>query len=288
MSGFDAANREVFISSSASFPSVGDFGILNLSTNSSFTRNFNITNRGNLPFSVNSISTDNSNFSVSGVPNTIGPGSSSSFSVRFTGTVVGQQTALLTIAHNASGSGLFRFNLQGEIANSLAEIQVSRREPNGTLRVVTNGGTVPGSLLSTDINVPITQEYRVQNLGSMPLIISNATGGGAPIPSLATTIPPGSFDDFSVDFLSSMQGERRFTVVIDSNDPTGDARYILFENLNFIDSSGNPEIEVRGRRNDLPTFSFPENVVFNNNIDFDTVRSSNAVSYTHLTLPTKA
>ena len=166
---------------------------------------------------------------------------------------------------------MFRFNLQGEIANSLAEIQVSRRNPNGSFTVVSNGGTVPGSLLSTDINIPITQEYRVQNLGAEPLIISNATGGGAPIPSLATTISPGSFDDFSVDFLSSVQGERRFTIVIDSNDPSGDARYILFENLNFTDSSGNPEIEVRGRRNDLPTFSFPENV---------------AVSYTHLTLPT--
>ena len=79
-----------------------DFGVV--ATGSSQANNLTVTNSGSADLIVTSISSSNSQFSVSPSSVTLSAGSSQNVSITFTPSAIGSASSTLTISHNA-GSG---------------------------------------------------------------------------------------------------------------------------------------------------------------------------------------
>jgi len=97
-----------------------DFGLV--AVNGSRARTFTIFNTGNAALTVSSITSDNVKFVVSGAPTSVAAGSSASFTVTFTPTALGTQTATITINNNDCDEAVYNFAVTGKGATPAAAL----------------------------------------------------------------------------------------------------------------------------------------------------------------------
>ena len=196
---------------------------------------FDIDNDGTLDLDIASLvlsGTDATSFSIvtPATPFTVTAGSTQTVTVRFTPTTIGVKNATLTINNNDADEGTCTILLQGTGTTPEQEINV---EGNlGAFPDIANGDITPSSLDNTffaaqNIGSAQTKSYRIQNIGTANLDISNITVGGVnpgdftvslnPAPFTVTPgqNPPGIFE---ITFSPLASGTRTATITITNND----------------------------------------------------------------------
>ena len=196
---------------------------------------FDIDNDGTLNLDIASLAlsgTDATSFSIvtPATPFTVTAGSTQTVTVRFTPTTIGVKNATLTINNNDADEGTCTILLQGTGTTPEQEINV---EGNlGAFPDIANGDSTPSSLDNTlfaaqNIGSAQTKSYRIQNIGTANLDISNITVGGVnpgdftvslnPAPFTVTPgqNPPGIFE---ITFSPLASGTRTATITITNND----------------------------------------------------------------------
>ena len=196
---------------------------------------FDIDNDGTLDLDIASLvlsGTDVTSFSIvtPATPFTVTAGSTQTVTVRFTPTTIGVKNATLTINNNDADEGTCTILLQGTGTTPEQEINV---EGNlGAFPDIANGDITPSSLDNTlfaaqNIGSAQTKSYRIQNIGTANLDISNITVGGVnpgdftvslnPAPFTVTPgqNPPGIFE---ITFSPLASGTRTATITITNND----------------------------------------------------------------------
>ncbi len=186
-----------------------DFGdVTELS--SSGNKTFTIQNIGTANLSVSDVSAPaNPEFirTVAGLPATITPGASHTFSVRYDPSNLGDDTMVpITISNNDADEASYVINLSG-------------RGTGGRISLT------PGSFLNTGVNISsAAQAFVITNDGNAPLIVSTVnlqTGGDFIITSFpAGSIPAGASSSFYVVFKPTALGARNDTLRIYTNDVT--------------------------------------------------------------------
>lgn len=196
---------------------------------------FDIDNDGTLDLDIASLvlsGADATSFSIvtPATPFTVTAGSTQTVTVRFTPTTIGIKNATLTINNNDADEGTCTILLQGIGTTPEQEINV---EGNlGAFPDIANGNSTPSSLDNTlfaaqNIGSAQTKSYRIQNIGTANLDISNITVGGVnpgdftvslnPAPFTVTPgqNPPGIFE---ITFSPLASGTRTATITITNND----------------------------------------------------------------------
>lgn len=172
-------------------------------------------------------------FAVLGItfPQTITPGSSLDFDIRFTPSVSGVRTATVNIANNDADENPYNFVVQG----------TGTMTPSVDINVVGNGVSIPdNSIYPMGTNhtafgvatvgvTTVVRTFEIENLGSTVL---NLTGtpviaiSGPHASMFTVTTPPavtgisgGSIEPFEITFNPTSPGAKNATVTILSNDP---------------------------------------------------------------------
>ena len=96
-------------------PSVADFTDFgNVVVGGDLTHNFTIQNTGNSVLNITSIASSNAKYSISGIPASVAPNSSASFSVTFTPTGIGTENGTITITNNDCDESSYDFAITGK------------------------------------------------------------------------------------------------------------------------------------------------------------------------------
>lgn len=170
----------------------------------SATQTLQITNTGSAPLTINSLSLQSQQFSITGpsVPRTILPAQSAVYSVSFVPTTAGNLSAILQITTSVSATPA-SVSLAGVAEQAFAALQVSPSSINfGNLNLKATG----------------TQSVTLQNTGDISLTISGVTvsGAGFAYSSLSpgVSIAPNQTVSFQVSFTPQVAGAASGTVSI--------------------------------------------------------------------------
>lgn len=205
-----------------------DFGTQAVSTNTDLT--FDIKNVGSADLDISSFGfTGDYSIISPTAPLTITSGNSQTVTIRFTPTATGTRNGVLTINNNDIDEGTCVVNLTGQSFTPAPEINVEG--DLGSFPDIADGDTTPQGtdntlFASTAIGSSQTKSYRIQNLGTADLTITNITtvGGNAadfivePTLTFPLVISPSSLITFEIEFFPVAAGTRNTTVNIISDD----------------------------------------------------------------------
>ncbi|HAI16606.1 MAG: hypothetical protein CMP05_02565 [Xanthomarina sp.] len=205
-----------------------DFGAQAVSTNTDLT--FDIENVGSADLDISSFGITGDYAIISPTaPLTITSGNSQTVTIRFTPTATGTRNGVLTINNNDIDEGTCVVNLTGQSFTPAPEINVEG--DLGSFPDIADGDTTPQGtdntlFASTAIGSSQTKSYRIQNLGTADLTITNITtvGGNAadfivePTLTFPLVISPSSLITFEIEFFPVAAGTRNTTVNIISDD----------------------------------------------------------------------
>lgn len=198
----------------------------NVPVNTTATRTFTLKNIGNTTLTISNPTTFVSGvgYSVWSSPsNTLGSGSSTTFTIAFQSGSSGTYTGTASLASNDPDDNPFTFNLQATIpAPTPPRIRIV---DSTTGQTVTPGATV--SFGSTAANTAVNHIFTVYNDGpagsSLALANFNSfvSGTGFSLPSPPTSpIPGGSSRNFTIRLLSANAGTYNGTASLQHNDPS--------------------------------------------------------------------
>ncbi|WP_417237493.1 choice-of-anchor D domain-containing protein [Bizionia paragorgiae] len=209
-----------------------NFGSQALTNDTDIT--FDIENTGSEDLDVDSLllsGTNAGNYSIvsPATPFTVTAGNTQTVTVRFTPSANGTRTATLTINNNDANESSCTVLLTGEGFTPAPEINVEG--DLWSFPDIADGDTTPQGtdntlFASTAIGSSQTKSYRIQNLGTADLTITNITtvGGNAadfivePTLTFPLVISPSSLITFEIEFFPVAAGTRNTTVNIISDD----------------------------------------------------------------------
>ena len=185
-------------------PSSVNFG--SLPVNSSATVPVTLSNTGTAPVGITAAGLTGSSFFTSTLASqTINPGQTASFNVKFAPTSTGSASGNISITNNAPGSPLV-IPLSGTGTQSLPQLTISPASVNfNTVNVGSNA----------------TQTITLNNTGNAALNITadNLTGPGFTMTLTPQTINAGASATFSVQFAPTTEGAGSGSISITSNAP---------------------------------------------------------------------
>lgn len=181
-----------------------DLTLPTIALGDSSTLSFTIGNSGDAALSVTSITSTNSEFSVSPSTATIAVGQSASFTVKFVPTSAGTRTTTITINSND----------QDEAASTLEFSGVCRAPDINLNAASTQFPTVPPGSSSS-------LSFSIVNSGDTTLSVTSVTSSSPEFnvsPSSAS-LSPGQSASITVTFAPGSAGNRTATITVNSNDP---------------------------------------------------------------------
>ncbi|HGJ63868.1 TPA: choice-of-anchor D domain-containing protein, partial [bacterium] len=179
-----------------------DFGNIQLGT--SLTIPLTIYNDGNGALTINSITIDDTQFTVSQYSE-VSPSSSITVNVKFTPTSVGEKTSTLRISSNDPDEAIVLVTLKGN----------AFRLPTPEISVT------PTSISFGDVDVgkSLTKTFQINNTGDAILNISSITSSNNQFVVLnSSNVPVGSQVTISVRFTPATAGAKAGLLTINSND----------------------------------------------------------------------
>ncbi len=212
------------ISDGDTTPSVADgtdFGSV-LYTAGSVSRTFRISNSGSGSLAV-SASDNSGHFSVSGLAGSIASGSSDEFTVTFDPSTEGTKTATISFMTDDADENPFTFAVAGvgtapvlpaEIAVDFGGTDIAAGDNSPSAGEGTDFGSV-------DVGAsPIVRTFRVRNTGDESLALGSpsSSAGDFTVAGLVSSIPGGSFDEFTVTFDPSTEGTKTATISFMTDD----------------------------------------------------------------------
>ncbi|YCM42822.1 choice-of-anchor D domain-containing protein [Verrucomicrobiaceae bacterium 227] len=223
----------------------------------SISHTFQIENTGTAQLTIDSITDNSSEFSVSSVPDVVGVDQIQTFLVKFNPTSYGFKTGIITIQNNDANEDPFTFEVSG--TGEASEIAVL----GGSSQTISiaNGDTTPRTLDNTDFGTvvaggpTVTKVFKIKNNGNEDLFVTAVTEDanafsitGAPGP--LNPIAPGGSNNFNIILNADVAGPKAGTVTIISNDPDNGVYTFDIE----ANATGDPEIVVRGQLNPISPY----------------------------------
>ena len=171
---------------------------------------FTVVNGGTGPLTLGSISVPAGFTLASGLPTSLAPGASATFSVQLSATAAGTYAGNVSFSNNAAEGteNPFQFLITGTVIG-IQGIAVSGNDQN-----IPDGDSTPQTADGTDFgSVPqgqagTTSMFTVVNSGSVPLALGNVSvpNGFALLSDLSTSIVPGASVTFSVQLVAKCAG----------------------------------------------------------------------------------
>ncbi len=222
--------------------------------------------------------------------NTITPGGSTIFSVKYTPLAAGVHNAVITIENNDSNEGTYNFNISGESLGQRPEIEVD----GSNIPIYTND-TTPNSFDGTDfggavINTTETRDFRISNTGLATLtLIGTAPNfieiSGPDAAQFTVTTQPaeniassGGSSIFQISYVPTVVGIHEASVSWESNDD--DEGFFVFAITGNAVASPEPEIEVSGAIG-VPLFTGDTTPAVFDNTDYGVVFIGDTKVFTH-------
>lgn len=192
-----------------------DFGMIQIEGNT-IDKVFTLKNTGNSTLTVTGITVSTGYSLITPPPTSIASGANATVIVRFTPTVEGITTGVLTINSNASNSTSCQVNLKGTYQLPVA----------GTLVVSHEGSSLP-----CGVNTPVDfgtiqtagnfvdKQFKLKNTGEIILNISSITisSGYLVLGTPPTILPAGDSTMLMVRFTPTVEGETTGILTINSN-----------------------------------------------------------------------
>lgn len=196
-------------------------------------------------------------FATAGFPaeNSISPGSSADFRIRFTPTSFGMKTAVISFVTNDSNENPFNFTIRGLAETPDLDVFGG---PNINTAIADEDNS-PSPTDYTDFaeanpsNEIITRSFKLTNGGNVPLeftsisISNEANFSVASDLEFGDEIAPGSFNsrEFTVSFDPSQEGVEFALVTIRTNDPDEEP-YTFRVTGTGSSSTSDPDLQIRG------------------------------------------
>ncbi|TAG32840.1 MAG: choice-of-anchor D domain-containing protein, partial [Verrucomicrobia bacterium] len=214
-----------------------DFGSVTAGTGSA-SRTFTIYNSGTGPLTISSITDNAPAFAISGAPTTVGALSSGSFTVTYSPALAATHLATITIANNDADEAVFTFAVRGTgvAAPPPTKPEIGLFGGATLANAIGSGDTSPTEAKGTDlgeveIGSSITKTFRIRNTGTADLTVSAAAFASAPrfiVAGVASSIPAGGFDDFTVTYTPTNEGPTTRVLTITNSDENEAAYAITF------------------------------------------------------------
>jgi uncharacterized protein (TIGR03437 family) len=184
-----------------------DFGSVSTGQHKDLT--LTASNTGNAALIVNSITSDNSRFSVTApaLPFTLAAGAQQTIKVRFTPSAAGGQTGKLTISSNAAN--------RPEADVSLAGSGVGTVDLSVAPATLDFGSVAVGQSASRTLTITNPGTATL----SLPAITSSQPHFSVALPAVPTNIAPGASANFTARFAPTSAGAHTATLLVASNAP---------------------------------------------------------------------
>ncbi len=181
------------------------------------TQTFAIENTGDAVLTVSSITSSLTNYTISGIPSSVGVGATETFTVTLDGTNAGIFNTTITIANNDSNENPFTFPIIGEISSP--EISVFVGNDNTGTPIVDEQATVIDLGISS-LTVDLVQNFAIESAGATTLTVSSITSSNPAytISNIPTSIDIGTTETFTVTLDGSSVGTFDAVISIVSND----------------------------------------------------------------------
>ncbi|HLA56091.1 MAG TPA: choice-of-anchor D domain-containing protein, partial [Flavobacterium sp.] len=228
-----------------------DFGTIDLSV--TVTNTFTIHNLGTTgTLTIGAITftgANPTNFSVIAAPAAnVSPGSSTTFTVRFTPSAVGTRTATINIASNDYDESSYTFSLQGIATHSEINVQGNGADiVDGDITPVTTDWTDFGTASVTSGTIVRTFTIQNKNTATTPLSVGAISISGTNASDFTVTALPAasvainSSTTFQVTFNPGAMGLRTASISIANNDGN-ESPY----NFSIQGTGTDAEIDVQG------------------------------------------
>jgi len=195
-----------------------DFGSVAVGS-TPITRTFTVSNAGTGPLALKSLTVPTGFTVTEGLPATLAPGASDTFTVRLDTTVVGTKRENIILRNDDNNEHPFNFAINGVVQGP--EITVLG---NGVW--ITDGDTTPTTLDWTDFDSvtlwgsPVNRTFTVRNDGNQPLTLGTvvAPAGFAVTEGLSTSLAPGASDTFTVQMDTNTAGTKSGEISFTNND----------------------------------------------------------------------
>ncbi len=222
-----------------------DFGTLN--TGLIQTKTYNIQNTGTGPLWISSIDISGTNagdFIILNPPTyplTIAPNAAQLITVQFIPALVGTRSATINLNTNDISESLYEFAVRGTGAAPEINIQGNSTSiPDGNTLASTANNTQFGT---TQVNLPVTRTFAIQNTGTGTLAISAMNISGTNASEFTFTTPPAfpltlagnASQNFTVQFLPTAAGNRTAKINVNSDDADENTYDFVVEGKGAID-----------------------------------------------------
>lgn len=185
---------------------------------------FQITNSGNdtLVLDPGSLTLP-TGFTLSGIfPTSIAAGASAYFMLQMSAASAGPLSGSVSFTNNDLANTVFTFTVQGNVSQPVPKAAVDLYGP-GHLTVTPvpdNTGSV--NFGQTNQNVPISEDFRIDNFGQAALALTPASlilpTGFMLVGSFPSSVAPGESQDFTLQFQATTIGTASGTVSFATND----------------------------------------------------------------------
>jgi|GEM_PF-2961188 len=241
-----------------------DFG--NILKGASDTHTFTIQNTGLTDMLVCDVSSDDAAFAVINTLELIAPGASGTFTVEFSPTAVGAQTATITIQTSDIDEAEYTFTLGGTgISPEIDVLGNSMSIASGTTATATTNDTDFGN--QSVCSGSVSKTFTIDNTaGTATLNVTSIMSSDAQfvISGAPTTVATGATETFTVTFDPTTAGAQSSTITIISDD-CDEATYTF-----AVDATGvDPEIDVLG--NSMSIASGTTATATTNDTDFESI-----------------
>lgn len=219
-------------------------------------RTFRVRNTGNQTLTITSIVSDDSRFTISGLPagTNVAAGGENEFTITYEPLSRGTHQAVITIRSNdPDAEDPYTFAIEGIGEGPEAKVEGSTAA-NGTYFSITDGDTTPGISSGTNFETIAagstrTRYFRITNDGDTGLNINNPRITGTDASSFSvqslsglTNIAPGNSRDFEIRFEPDLAGTKTATFTVETNDADENPYNFTVTGV----ATGDPEIEVQG------------------------------------------
>jgi hypothetical protein len=185
------------------------------------TRTFTVRNDGNGVLNLGTISAPTGFTVTDGLPATLAPGASDTFTVQLDTTTPGVKSGQISFTTNDANESPYNFSISGTVIATTPEISVSF----GTIDVP-DGNTSPSTTRGTNFGnaalngTPITRTFTVRNSGTGVLNLGTVSvpAGFTLVEGLSSSLAPGASDTFTVQLDTTTAGTKSGQISFTTND----------------------------------------------------------------------
>jgi hypothetical protein len=206
---------------------IANGGSVNFGTTSvgqSVSETFTITNSGTdiLILDPTSLTLPNG-FTLTGTfPSSIAAGASANFTLQLSAATIGPLSGSVSFSDNDLANTVFNFTVQGNVSQPVPQAAVDLYGPGRLTLTPVPDGTGSVNFGQTNLNVPINEDFRIDNLGSATLTLTpsslNLPTGFALVGRFPSSVLPGKSQDFTLQFQAISVGTVSNTVSFATND----------------------------------------------------------------------